>query len=109
TAPGVALGCHGFGAHSLRVGIHYSSRVHELMNLFRTHSFRPWLIIALVVLLCAGLLLFSGNSLATLVAVFTFLAALLSVVSRSIPQKLLRITDPATRQAPARAPPAFSL
>ncbi|HEY3456817.1 MAG TPA: hypothetical protein VGK64_19720 [Bryobacteraceae bacterium] len=79
------------------------------MNLFRTHSLRPWLIIALVVLLCAGLLLFSGHSLATLVAVFTFLATLLSVVSRSIPQKLSRIADPAVRRGPARAPPAFSL
>jgi hypothetical protein len=78
------------------------------MNLFRKNSLRPWIVVVLIALLCAGLFLFGGNAPAPVVAVFVLIAWLLAVACRFRPHKALTVTDPAIDQTPSRAPPSFS-
>ncbi|HEY1950233.1 MAG TPA: hypothetical protein VGG97_24700 [Bryobacteraceae bacterium] len=78
------------------------------LQLLRHISFRRWIVVALIALLCCGLFFTGGAFPALLPAIFIFSAWLVTVVVPGFSPKLASLSDPAKERTPARAPPLFS-
>jgi hypothetical protein len=78
------------------------------LQLLRHISFRRWIVVALIALLCCGFFFAGGAFPALLPALFIFFVWLVTVVWPGFLPKLASVSDPAKERTPARAPPLFS-